>query len=46
MDGQDIPLIIINDVLFMWDIFNVNCNMITDLERSWMGYLFFSEINA
>ena len=46
MDGHDIPLIIINDVLFMWDIFNVNCNMITDLERSWTGYLFFLEINA
>ena len=39
-------LIIINDVLFMWDIFNVICNMITHLERSWMGYLLFLEINA
>ena len=43
MDGHDIPLIIINDVLFMWDIFNVICNMITDLERSWMGYQFFQK---
>ena len=41
MDGQDIPLIIINDVLFMWDIFNVFCNMITHLERSLMGYFIF-----
>ena len=41
MDGHDIPLIIINVVLFMWNIFNVICNMVTDLERSWMGYLIF-----
>ena len=40
MDGHDIPLIIINDVLFMWDIFNAICNMIIDLEGSSMGYLF------
>ena len=46
MDGHDIPLIIINDVLFMWDIFNVICNMIIDFEMSQMGYLFFLEINA
>ena len=46
MDGHDIPLIIIIDVSFMWDIFNVICNMIRDLERSWMGYLFFLAINT
>ena len=32
-DFHDIPLIIINFVLFMWNIFNVICYMITDLER-------------
>ena len=41
MEGHNIPLIIINDVLFMWDIFNVICNMIIDLEGSWMGYFIF-----
>ena len=45
MDGHDIPLIIINVVLFMWDIFNVICYMITDLEMSYMGYLIL-EINV
>ena len=41
MDGHDIPLIIINAVLFMWNIFNEICNMVTNLEKSWMGYLIF-----
>ena len=39
MDAHDIPLIIINVVLLMWNIFNVICYMIIDLERSQMDYL-------
>ena len=45
MDGHDIHLIIINVVLFMWNIFNVICYMITDLERSQMDQLIL-EMNA
>ena len=45
MDAHDIPLIIINVVLFMWNVFNVICYMITDLERYQMDQLIL-EMNA
>ena len=43
MDGHDITLININNVLFMWNIFNESYYMIIDLGRSYMGDL---EINT
>ena len=44
-DGHDIPLTIINVVLFMCNIFNVICYMITDLQRYQMDQLIL-EMNA